>query len=117
MLAQRIVYWIATVLFCAIMIYSAGLYFFKNEMIEGVFQHLGYPTYLVYPLATVKLLGVGIILWRYSRWLTDWAYAAFFFELILAAMAHHYVGEAATFPLIALLLLVISFFFGKAVRY
>ncbi len=117
MKAQRIVYWISTILFCAIMLYSAGLYFLNYEMIEGAFKHLGYPSYLIYPLAAAKILGVGMILWRYSRWLTDWAYAAFFFELILAAMAHHFVGEAATFPLVALLLLIISFFFGKAVRY
>ncbi len=117
MKAQQIIYWISTILFCAIMAFSVFLYLTKTEMVEGLFSNYGYPAYLVYPLAAAKILGIIMLLWRYSKWLTYWAYAGFFFDLILASAAHHFVGEPFTFPLVAMVLLLVSFFFGNAVRY
>ena len=36
--------------------------------------------------------------------------------VVLAAMAHHHADDSITFTLIALILLLISYFFGKEVR-
>lgn len=113
---QKIVYWIATIGICGIMIFSAQMYFRNTEMVEGFFEHFNYPTYIVIPLAVVKVLGVAMLLWRGIPWLTEWAYAGIFFDVVLAAMAHYYAGDDITFTLVALVLLILSYFFGKEVR-
>lgn len=117
MKVQKIIYWIATVLICGIMLYSASMYFTKTEMVRGFYEYLGYPTYLVIPLATAKILGVIMIFWRKSKWLTEWAYAGFFFDLVLAFTAHYKAGDDVTLTLIAMVGLLLSYFFGKEVRY
>jgi len=64
------------------------MYFTKTEMIRGFFESFNYPSYLVIPLAIAKILGVIAVLTRKSRMLTEWAYAGFFFDAVLAFAAH-----------------------------
>ncbi|WP_452225365.1 DoxX family protein [Lacinutrix chionoecetis] len=116
MKTQKIIYWIATGLLCAMMLYSASMYFTKPEMVKGFFENFNYPAYLVYPLATLKILGVIMILWRKSSWLTEWAYAGFFFDVVLAFFAHYFAKDDVTFTLFGLILILTSYFFGKTVR-
>ena len=85
-------------------------------MIKGFFEHFNYPTYIVIPLAIAKILGVIMIIWRGSHWLTEWAYAGFFFDLILATAAHQYAGHGLGLSAIAIPILVISYLLGKQVR-
>lgn len=113
---RSIIYWIATVAFCGIMLYSAQMYLTKTEMVKGFYEHLGYPTYLVIPLAIAKILGVIMVFWRKSQWLTEWAYAGFFFDITLAFFAHQVLDESVTFTLTAMVFLLLSYFFGKEVR-
>ena len=78
-------------------------------MVKGFFQLLGYPTYLIYPLAIVKILGVVAILSNKSKLLKEWAYAGFFFDVILAASAHFHANDGGQWlALTAMLLLIIS---------
>ncbi len=84
----RISYYVATGLLTLLMLFSAQMYFFKTEMVRGFFDSLGYPSYLVYPLAIAKILGLIAIWTRKSRTLLEWAYAGFFFDTVLAAAAH-----------------------------
>ena len=114
---QKIIYWIATILLCGIMLFSASMYFTKTEMVKGFFESFGYPTYIVIPLAIAKILGVIMILWRKSNWLTEWAYAGFFFDLVLAFFAHYFKGDDVTTPLLGVTFLLLSYFFGKVVRH
>ncbi|MBT8243636.1 MAG: DoxX family protein [Winogradskyella sp.] len=117
MLIKKIIYWLATAILCGIMLYSAQMYFINTEMVEGLFESFNYPTYYVIPLAVLKVLGVIMILWRKSRWLTEWAYAGFFFDLVLAYMAHHYANDGQEiFALIALIAIFPSYFLGKYIR-
>lgn len=116
MLRTKIIYWAATVLICAVMCYSASMYFLNTEMIRGFFFSFNYPEYLVIPLAIAKICGVVMILWRKSRWLTEWAYAGFFFDIVLAFFAHYFAGDSTTFTLMAMIFLLTSYFFGKSVR-
>ncbi|MFD1062665.1 DoxX family protein [Winogradskyella litorisediminis] len=117
MLTKKIIYWVATLVLCGIMLYSAQMYFRNTEMVEGFFNMLNYPTYFVIPLAVLKVLGVVMILWRKSRWLTEWAYAGFFFNLVLATAAHYYAGDGIFgFSLYALIALFPSYFLGKYIR-
>lgn len=113
---NKIIYWLATALMCAMFLYSATMYFTKTEMVIGFFEMLNYPTYLVYPLAIAKILGVIMVLWRKSTWLTEWAYAGFFFDVVLAFFAHQNAGHDVTQALVTIILVLLSYFFGKVVR-
>jgi len=117
MQTKQIVYWISTAVLCGIFLYSAFMYFTNTEMIKGFFESFNYPTYIVIPLAILKMIGVAIILWRQSKWLTEWAYAGFFFDLVLAAAAHYYAGDGQmTFAIIGLITIFPSYFLGKYIR-
>ncbi|MEW7281126.1 DoxX family protein [Aquimarina sp. 2201CG1-2-11] len=113
---MKILYWITTVALCAIMLYSAQLYFFNTEMVQGFFKSFNYPTYIVIPLAVAKLLGIVAILTNRIKWIKEWAYAGFFFDLILATLAHHYAGHPIGLSVYALLILIVSYTIGKKIR-
>jgi hypothetical protein len=118
MKTQKAIYWAATAALCALFLYSAGMYFFNTEMVKGFFESFSYPTYIVIPLAIAKVLAVGMILWRKSKWLTEWAYAGLFFDLILAFLAHNMADDGGTIlTLLGMIVLLLSYFFGKEVRY
>ena len=89
----KIAYWIVTVMMCALFAYSASMYFTNTEAVKGFFEALNYPTYVVIPLAIAKVLGIVAIISNGSRMLSEWAYAGFFFDVILATAAHHYAGH------------------------
>jgi len=117
MKTQKIIYWIATGILCAIMLYSASMYFTKTEMIKGFFEGFNYPTYIVIPLAIAKILGVLTILSNKVKWLKEWAYAGFFFDVVLAFTAHMVAEDGgAMFSIVAFFALVISYALGKKVR-
>ena len=112
----KTVYWISTVIFCCIFLFSATMYFTKYEMVKGFFQSLGYPIYLIYPLATAKVLGVIAIITKKSRLLKEWAYAGFFFDAVLAAAAHFHANDGGQWlALTAMLMLIISRIFDRRI--
>ncbi len=114
---KTIIYWIVTILVCVLFLYSAQMYFLKTEMVEGFFKLLSYPSYVVIPLAILKVLGVIMILWRKSTWLTEWAYAGFFFDAILATAAHYNAGHGLLgLSFYGIFLVLGSYFLGKIVR-
>ncbi len=111
MKTNKLIYWISTGLLCALMLFSATMYFTKYDMVVGFFQHLGYPTYLIYPLAVAKILAVIAILSRKSTLLKEWAYAGIFFDVILAFAAHTIVdGGGGTMALAGIVLVIVSRF-------
>ena len=112
----KLIYWASTVAICLIMCYSASMYFSNTEMVEGFFRRFNYPDYLVIPLAVAKILAVIMILWRKIPWVTEWAYAGLFFDLVLAFFAHERLGDSVTFVLLAAIALLTSYFFGKYYR-
>ncbi|WP_411029226.1 DoxX family protein [Spongiimicrobium sp. 3-5] len=115
---QKIVYWVATGLLTAIMLFSVYNYLFHNEAVAGYFEHFGYPTYIIYPLATAKILGLVAIWGNFSKWLSEWAYAGFFFNTLLAFFAHYISdGTGYLFAILVLLSVLGSYFTYKQVRY
>ncbi|WP_298478490.1 DoxX family protein [uncultured Maribacter sp.] len=117
MKTQKIAYWIATGLLTVLMLFSASMYFFQHEMIEGAFTSFGYPTYIIYPLAVAKLLGLVVILSNKGGVLKEWAYAGFFFDFVLAFFAHYMISDGQqTLAFIGLVVLLASYFLGKKVR-
>ncbi len=95
MKAQKIIYWIATGVLCAILLFSSGMYFFNYEQAAGFYRNLGFPTWIIYPSATVKLLAVAAILTKKSAVLKEWAYAGVFYDVTLAFTAHMMAGDGA----------------------
>jgi hypothetical protein len=107
----KLIYWISTGLLSALAVMSAGMYIFNNAEISKLFEGLGYPIYIIYPLAIAKILGVIAIWASKNKSLKEWAYAGFFFDFLLAFSAHIMAndGEFAG-ALIAMVLLLTSYF-------
>ncbi len=99
------------------MLFSVYNYFFNYEVIVGFFDGYNYPTYLVYPLAIAKLLGLVAIWGNFARFLKEWAYAGFFFNTLLALTAHITANDGGyLFALIALISVLVSYFTAKQIR-
>ena len=110
----RIIFYIATGLLSLLMIFSASMYFLNHEMVSATFERLGYPTYIIYPLAIAKILGLAAIWTNKSNMLKEWAYAGFFFDFVLAFSAHIATNDGAFAPaLVAIILLFTSYFTEK----
>jgi len=110
----KIGYWVSTGLLSLMLIMSSGMYLFNNEAIQGMFEGFGYPTYLIYPLVVAKLSAVAVLLSQRQSKIKEWAYAALFFEFILAFFAHFMIGDGEQMgAVIATSLLLISYFTGK----
>jgi len=111
---KKIIYYVSTGLLTVLLLFSAGMYFFNHAEIAGVFTDLGYPTYIIYPYAFAKLLGVMTIWLGGNTILKEWAYAGFFFAFVLAFFAHVMVGDGAQFgAVIGLVLLMTSYIYKK----
>ncbi len=106
---KKIMYYVGTVLLTLIMCFSVFNYLTQTEMIKGFFEKFNYPTYLVYPLAVAKILGLVAIWSNVSRSLKEWAYAGFFFNILLAYVAHYMTDGGIWFAFIAMLGLVLSY--------
>lgn len=116
MKTNKIIFWIATGLLSALLLFSSGMYIFNNEMVQGVFISLGYPTYLIYPLVIAKISAIIVLLTQTNFKIKEWAYAGLFFELILAFFAHFMVADGEHMAaLISLILLVISYIFNTKI--
>jgi len=105
---EKIAYWISTALMCALFLFSAYMYFTNTEAVQGYFNSLGFASWIVIPLAIAKVLGVVAILTDMSKLLREWAYAGFFFDVVLATTAHlkaeddsHMMAMAGIFLVIA----------------
>ncbi|NQZ44704.1 MAG: DoxX family protein [Flavobacteriaceae bacterium] len=99
------------------MCFSVYNYFFNTGMISEFFVNMGYPTYLIYPLAIAKLLGLVAVWGNFSKWLKEWAYAGFFFNTVLAFFAHYMISDGQHMgAVIAFLAVLVSYFTGKEVR-
>ncbi|MEO8111420.1 MAG: DoxX family protein [Ginsengibacter sp.] len=80
--ATNITYWVCTVIFAALMIFSAvgGLQPTK-QAIELMHDGLGYPVYFIQFLSFAKLAGAIVILIPGLDRIKEWAYAGLFFDL------------------------------------
>lgn len=110
----KITYWTSTVLLSMLMLMSASMYLFKTEDVTKVFESLGYPAYLLYPLAAAKIAAVVVLLTSKQSTLKEWAYAGLFFDFVLAFFAHVAISDGEQFgAVVALILLATSYFSGK----
>jgi hypothetical protein len=112
------VYWLSTGLVALVYLGGAAFYISMHDMVAGMYEAvLRYPTYIIWPLAILKILGAVVILWRPNAMVTDWAYAAMFWHLLLAASAHVAAGDPSWPPAaIAWVALIVSWLTANRVR-
>jgi len=111
--SRKIIFWVTTGLLTAMMLMTIGNSIFNNEFSDR-FARLGYPTYLIAPLMTAKVLGLIAIWSNKSNTLKEWAYAGFFFLLLLAMLAEvKAVDGDFVSPPMAIILLLTSYIFCK----
>jgi len=78
----NIIYWISTILFVALMIFSAlGGLKPSQQAIEIIHNGLGYPVYFIQFISIAKVLGCIVILIPGLKRIKEWAYAGLFFDL------------------------------------
>ena len=113
---HRIIYWISTAVMCAVMLFSANMYLTNYDMVAKFYTNLGFPTWIIYPSAILKILGVVVMITGFSRFLKEWVYAAFFFDMVLAFTAHQIAQDGGfIFATIGLIALVISRYFWSKI--
>lgn len=116
MKTKRIIYWIVTGLFCLMMLAGAAMEIFAFDESAAFVRSLGYPAHIAYVLPITKILGVIAILSKKSKTLKEWAYAGFFFDFVLAALAHYFSGVPSPLgAIIALALLLTSYFLDREI--
>ena len=115
MKTTKILYWVFTILICAMMLFSAISSFIKNPDGEKMAAQMGFALYIFKFLAVAKILGIiAILVPGYPR-LKEWAYAGFFFDLAGAT----YASIATGFPVSqwAMMFILIAILFGSYFTY
>ena len=116
MKTTKIIYYISTGLLTLLMLFSAGMYFFNHAEVATMFTSFGYPTYIIYPYAMAKLLGLVALWFISNKALKEWAYAGFFFAFILAFFAHVMIGDGEQMgAVVAMVLLIASYVTHKKI--
>jgi hypothetical protein len=116
MKTQKIIYWSVTGLLSAGMLMSATMYLSKNPQIVDGFKILGLPMYFLSFLGLAKLFGaIALVVPKYEK-VKEWAYAGFAFTFIGAVWFHVSTQTSFIGPLIALLLLSISYWFRSKIQ-
>lgn len=92
--ARNWIRWTVTGLMAALMLLSAVPDVLRIPEALTVFNHLGYPPYLLSFLGTAKILGVVAVLMPGVPRLKDWAFAGLTFDVCGALYSHLSVGDA-----------------------
>lgn len=115
MKTYKILFYVTTGLLSLMMLASSiGYYLLNTAEVKAIFETLGFPPFVVIPLAIAKIAGVITLLTRFHPTVKEWAYAGFFFNFLLAIAAHVNVGDGeAGGAAIAMVLLIASYFTEK----
>jgi hypothetical protein len=107
-------YWIFTILFSALMLFSAWSSILVNEdAVKLIHGMLGYPEYFIPFTGWAKLIGVIVILIPGFNRIKEWAYAGLFFDLIAAV----YSGIAVAKTVDPLMLTMLAWFVPGILSY
>jgi len=107
-------YWIFTILFSALMLFSAWSSILVNEdAIKLIHDMLGYPKYFIPFTGWAKLIGVIVILIPGFSRIKEWAYAGLFFDLVAAV----YSGIAVAKTFDPMMLTLLAWFVPGALSY
>jgi len=113
---DKIIYWIATGLLSFLFAAGGLMYLLNYARAYGFFTNLGFPTWIIYPLAILKLAGVVAILSRKSLFLKELAYAGFLYDALLALVAHIVVQDGEAMPaVLSLVFIAVSWRYDRKV--
>lgn len=103
---NNIIYWISTIIFAALMIFSAsGGIQPSQPAIQLIHDALGYPVYFIQFISIAKVIGAVVILIpRINRSIKEWAYAGLFFDL--AGAIYSGIASSGKFDPLMLTLLI-----------
>lgn len=114
MKTQKIIYWVTTGLFAAVMLLQSYAYL-ATDMMKGAFTHLGLPDYFRVELAIAKLIGaIVLIIPALKGRVKEWVYAGFTIVLVSGFIAHFSKDDPASvwvMPLVPLVLLMVSYIY------
>ena len=119
----NLLYWIFTIVFVALMAFSAIPNFLKTaDAVKFLHDYLEYPTYFIPFVGAAKLLGVITILIPGFRRLKEWAYAGLFFDLAGAVYSMIAVSEKFDPSMLFILIWIIPgilsyFYWQKSLNY
>ncbi len=116
---DKIIYWIATVWLSLGMVSTGIVQLIQMKEEVEMFNHLGYPIYLLTILGIWKILGTAVVLLPKFPLLKEWAYAGFFFVMSGAVFSHLAIGDGAKDlfgPLLLIVLTLVSWYFRPADR-
>jgi len=115
----NVLYWIFTILFALLMLFSAyGSILVNEDAIKLIHDQLGYPLYFIAFTGWAKLIGSIVILIPGLKTIKEWAYAGLFFDLLAAvysgiAVAKGNIDPAMLGMLIWILPGILSYIFWK----
>ena len=114
MKTTKITYWTATIIIFLLDGLMPALTS-NTELAKQGISHLGYPDYFRVMLTIFKIIGaIILIIPAIKGRVKEWAYAGFGFNFISAAASHWAVdgfGGQTVFPLVALVILIVSYVF------
>ena len=115
----NILYWIFTILFAGLMIFSSIGSLVVNEDSKNLISgYLKYPEYFIPFTGWAKLIGSIVILIPGLRTIKEWAYAGLFFDLIAVVYSSFAVPGAVIQPAMLFMLVwfvpgILSYIFWK----
>jgi hypothetical protein len=114
----NMLYWVFTILFAGLMIFSAYSSILVNQDAKTlIHDQLGYPVYFIPFSGYAKLIGAIVILIPGLVTIKEWAYAGLFFDLV-AAVYSGIALSGTVDPMMAFLLVwivpgILSYIFWK----
>lgn len=105
----KIAYWIFTILFSLMMLFSAIPDVLSTDVaVKSMHDDLSYPLYIIPFVGVAKVMGVvAILIQRYPK-IKEWAYAGLFFDLIGATYSIIAVGTPLSSTVVMLLPLALG---------
>lgn len=110
----KIIFWASTAILALMFLSSGIMYFVQYDAIAEEFTKLGFPTFIMYPLAIAKILGAIAILVRKVKVLQYLAYAGIFYDILLAFGAHFSINDGEQWgTLVPLVICIVSYVFAR----
>jgi DoxX-like family len=105
----NILHWVFTILFAALMIFSAvGGIGPNDETKKMLHEGFGYPIYFIQFISVAKILGSVALLIPGLKKIKEWAYAGLFFDLAGAIFTIVSVSPSFDPKMLGMLLFVVS---------
>ena len=114
--SEKVIYWAATGFVLFALGWSFVTYHVMYDFQVTWFERFGYPTYLVYPLAYLKLIAIIVIVTNRYNNLKEMAYGAYFINMVIAAVGHLVDGHHPWHAYIGLVCVPISYIYSNRVR-